>query len=218
MPIEPSAIAVHGITLEDIKDAPSFNELAKNLARELEGCDLAGFNLNKFDLPLLVEEFLRAGVEFVPHKRRIIDVHVIFQKMEQRTLSAAYRFYCQKELTNAHSAEADTLATYEVLKAQLDRYDGTAYKDQSGVTSTPVINDVDQLAKFSSHTNNADYAGRIVFDDKGNECFNFGKYKGMKVEDVFEKDPSYYSWMQNGDFPLFTKNLLTAIKLRKMKK
>ncbi|MFN8208779.1 MAG: exonuclease domain-containing protein [Bacteroidales bacterium] len=218
MPIEPSATAVHGISLEDLKDAPTFNELAKNLARELEGCDLAGFNLNKFDLPLLVEEFLRAGVEFLPHKRRIIDVHVIFQKMEQRTLSAAYRFYCQKELTNAHSAEADTLATYEVLKAQLDRYEGTTFKDQAGTVSTPVINDMDQLSKFSSHTNNADYAGRIVFDDKGNECFNFGKYKGMKVEEVFEKDPSYYSWMQNGDFPLYTKNLLTAIKLRKMKK
>lgn len=218
MPIDPKATAVHGITNEDVKDAPTFKEIAKTLANILEGCDLAGFNLNKFDIPLLVEEFLRTDVEFDPRKRRIIDVHVIFQKMEQRTLSAAYRFYCNKELENAHSAEADVRATYEVLMAQLDRYQGAVYQDPYGETSIPVVNDTEQLARFSSHTTNADYAGRIIYDEKGVERFNFGKYKGMSVEEVLEKDPAYYGWMMNGDFPSYTKKILTAIKLRKMKK
>ena len=218
IPIDPRATAIHGITDEDIKDAPTFLSLAKILAKELEGCDLGGYNLNKFDLPLLVEEFLRAGVEFDPKKRKIVDVQVIFHKMEQRTLSAAYRFYCNKKLENAHSAEGDTVATYEVLQSQLDMYVDTEFTDQQGKKSVPIVNDIEQLAQFSAHTSNADYAGRIIIDEKGKERFNFGKYKGMLVEEVLEKDPSYYSWMMNGDFPLYTKNVLTAIKLRKFGK
>jgi len=218
IPIDPKATSIHGITNDDVKDAPPFNEIAKTIAHELEGCDLAGFNLNKFDIPLLIEEFLRADVDFDPKKRRIIDVHVIFQKMEQRTLTAAYKFYCNKELTNAHSAEADTRATYEVLMAQLDHYQGVEYRDQNGDVSVPIVNNAEQLARFSSHTTNADYAGRIIYDEKGIERFNFGKYKGLTVEEVFERDPAYYAWMMNGDFPMYTKKILTAIKLRKLTK
>lgn len=218
IPIDPRATAIHGITNDDVKDAPTFAEVAKNLVKELEGCDLAGYNLHKFDLPLLVEEFLRAGVDFDPKKRKIIDVQVIFHKMEQRTLSAAYRFYCNKKLENAHSAEADTLATYEVLKSQLDMYKDAEFADPSGNVSRPMVNDIEALARFSAHASNADYAGRIIIDEKGIERFNFGKYKGMSVEEVLVKDPAYYGWMMNGDFPLYTKKVLTGIKLRKFGK
>jgi len=202
MPIPPQATEIHGISDKDVEDKPKFNELAKTIANYLEGCDLAGYNSNKFDIPLLAEEFLRADIDFDLKKLRFIDVQVIFHKMEQRTLSAAYKFYCEKDLNNAHSAEADTKATYEILKAQIDRY-------------SELNNDMEELSKFSSHNNNADFAGRIVFDDNGNEVFNFGKYKGQKVETVLEKDPGYFSWMLNSDFPLYTKKVLTAIKLRK---
>jgi DNA polymerase III subunit epsilon len=218
IPINPAATAIHGISDDDVKEAPTFISIAKNLAKDLEGCDLGGYNLHKFDLPLLVEEFLRAEVEFDPRKRKIVDVQVIFHKMEQRTLSAAYKFYCNRPLENAHSAEADTRATYEVLQAQLDMYAETSFRDPSGKDSQPVVNDIDALARFSAHNSNADYAGRIILDDKGRELFNFGKYKGMVVEEVFEKDPAYYSWMMNGDFPLYTKKVLTNIKLRKFGK
>jgi DNA polymerase III subunit epsilon len=218
IPINPAATVVHGISDEDVKDAPTFVSIARNLAKDLEGCDLAGYNLHKFDLPLLVEEFLRAEVDFDPRKRKVIDVQVIFFKMEQRTLSAAYKFYCNRALENAHTAEADAKATYEVLMAQLDMYEKTSFKDATGKESLPIVNDMDALARFSAHNINADYAGRIIFDEKGRELFNFGKYKGMAVEDVFEKDPAYYSWMMNGDFPLYTKKVLTNIKLRKFGK
>ena len=218
IPIDPRSTAIHGITDEDVKDAPTFNEVAKTLAKELEGCDLAGYNLHKFDIPLLVEEFLRAEVDFDPKKRKVVDVQVIFHKMEQRTLSAAYKFYCNKKLENAHSAEGDTLATYEVLQSQLDMYQDAEYTDPSGQVSKPMLNDVEALSRFSSHTSNADYAGRIILDEKGIERFNFGKYKGLAVEDVLEKDPAYYGWMMNGDFPLYTKKVLTNIKLRKFGK
>ncbi|MDX9852371.1 MAG: 3'-5' exonuclease [Tenuifilaceae bacterium] len=201
IPIPKEATAVHGITDEDVKDEPTFKEIAKSLAQMLEGCDFAGFNSNKFDFPLLAEEFLRAGIDFDFHKRRFIDVQTIFHKMEKRTLEAAYKFYCQKDLTDAHSAEADTLATYEVLKAQLDMY-------------PDLENDVEWLASFSSHTRNVDFAGRIVLDDKDIEVFNFGKYKGRSVAEIFEKEPSYYAWMMNGDFPLYTKKVLTNIYLK----
>lgn len=201
IPIPKEATAVHGITDEDVKDEPTFKEIAKSLAQMLEGCDFAGFNSNKFDFPLLAEEFLRAGIDFDFHKRRFIDVQTIFHKMEKRTLEAAYKFYCQKDLTDAHSAEADTLATYEVLKAQLDMY-------------PDLENDVEWLASFSSHTRNVDFAGRIVLDDKDVEVFNFGKYKGRSVAEIFEKEPSYYAWMMNGDFPLYTKKVLTNIYLK----
>ena len=202
MHIPEAATAVHGITDEDVKDCPRFAQVAKSLAQFLTGCDFGGFNSNRFDMPVLVEEFLRAGVDVDFKRRRFVDVQNIFHKMEQRTLVAAYKFYCDKDLTDAHSAEADTLATYEVLKAQLDRY-------------PELENDIDALADFSSRGETADFAGRIVYDDKGSEVFGFGKYKGRRVEDIFEQDPSYYTWMMNGDFPLYTKKVITEIRLRK---
>lgn len=202
IPISPEAQAVHGISNEDVKDCPTFKEIAKSLAKWMEGCDFAGYNSIKFDIPLLAEEFLRAGVDFDFRKRHLVDVQNIFHKMEQRTLSAAYKFYCQKDLENAHSAEADTLATYEILKGQLDRYPDT------------LQNDVKMLAEFSTKTKLADYAGRIALNDKDVPVFNFGKHKGKPVEEVFVSEPSYYSWMMNGDFTLDTKKVITEIKLK----
>jgi DNA polymerase-3 subunit epsilon len=193
--------AIHGITDADVAEAPKFRDIAKKLVVFLEGCDLAGYNANKFDIPVLAEEFLRVNIDFDFRRRRYIDVQVIFHKKEQRTLSAAYIFYCKKELEGAHGAAADTKATYEILKAQLDRY-------------TDLENDVEKLSDFSSYNNIADFVGRIIFDENGNEVFNFGRYKGKLVEQVFKNDPSYYSWMMNGDFSLYTKKVLTEIKLR----
>ncbi len=201
MPIPAASTAIHGITDEDVKDCPTFNQIARSLEKFIEGCDFGGFNSNRFDLPVLVEEFMRAGVDVDFKRRKFIDVQNIFHKMEQRTLVAAYKFYCQKDLTNAHSAEADTLATYEVLKSQLDRYD-------------ELENDVEYLAKFSTHNESADFAGRIIFNENGVEVFSFGKHRGVPVEQVFEREPSYYSWMMNGDFPLYTKKVITEIRLR----
>lgn len=201
MPIPPESTAIHGITDEDVKDCPTFKEVAKSLAVQIEGCDLAGFNSNRFDIPLLAEEFLRVGVDIDLNKRKFVDVQTIFHKMEQRTLAAAYKFYCDKSLENAHTAEADTIATYEVLKAQLDRY-------------PDLQNDINYLSQYSSFTNNVDFAGRMVYNDKGEELINFGKYKGQRVGDVLKNDPGYYSWIMNGDFPLNTKKMLTEIKLR----
>lgn len=201
MPIPPASTAIHGITDDDVKDCPHFKEIAKTLAAQIEGCDLAGYNSNRFDIPMLAEEFLRADVNVDLTKRKFIDVQTIFHKMEQRTLSAAYKFYCNKSLENAHTASADTMATYEVLKAQLDRY-------------PELENDVTFLSKFSSFNNNVDFAGRMVYNDKGQEVFNFGKHKGQLVTEVFASDLNYYAWMMNGDFPLNTKQKLTEIKLR----
>lgn len=202
--IPEEATAVHGITDEDVANEPPFRAIAKSLAAYLEGCDFGGFNSNKFDVPVLMEEFLRAGVNVDFKNRKFIDVQNIFHKMEQRTLEAAYRFYCDKTLENAHSAEADTMATYEVLMAQLDRY-------------PELQNDVSYLADFSARGQSADYAGRILYDDKGVEVFGFGKYKGRSVAEVFREEPSYYSWMMNGDFPLYTKKVITEIRLRDKK-
>lgn len=201
MPIPPEATAIHGITDDDVKDCPRFKEIAKSLAQYIEGCDLGGYNSNKFDIPMLVEEFLRADVDVDLKKRKFIDVQNIFHKMEQRTLIAAYKFYCGKDLENAHSAEADIMATYEVLQAQLDRY-------------PELQNDVDFLAGFSERGKSADYAGRIIYNDKGQEVFAFGKHKGRVVEEVFREEPSYYAWMMNGDFPRYTKKVITEIRLR----
>lgn len=202
MHIPEEASAIHHITDEDVKDCPQFAQIAKSLAQFLEGCDFGGFNSNRFDLPVLVEEFLRAGVDVDFKRRRFIDVQNIFHKMEQRTLIAAYKFYCDKNLEEAHSAEADTLATYEVLKAQLDRY-------------PELQNDVAALAEFSTRDKTADYAGRILINEKGEEVFGFGKYKGRKVEEIFDSEPSYYAWMMNGDFPLYTKKVITEIRCRR---
>ena len=203
MPIPPESTAIHGIADDDVKDEPRFEQIAKSLAAYMEGCDLAGYNSNRFDIPVLAEEFLRAGVDVDLKKRRFIDVQNIFHKKEQRTLVAAYKFYCDKNLEDAHTAEADTRATYEVLKAQLDRY-------------SDLQNDIAFLADYSSFSKNVDFAGRMVYDDNGVEVFNFGKYKGMSVAEVLKKDPGYYSWILNSDFTLNTKAALTKIRLREM--
>lgn len=205
MPIPPEAQAVHGITDDDVKDCPSFAQIAKSLAQLLQGCDIAGYNSNRFDIPLLAEEFLRAGVDYDFHKRNLVDVQNIFHKKEQRTLKAAYKFYCGENLDNAHSAEADTMATYRVLEAQLDRY--------AADEEEPLQNDVEYLAKYSTVNRYVDYAGRIVLDDNGEPVFNFGKHKGRPVRDVLRSEPSYYNWMMDGDFTLDTKHQLTQIKL-----
>lgn len=199
--IPEEATAVHHITDEDVKDAPTFAKIAKDLQRVFEGCDIAGFNSNRFDVPLLAEEFLNAGVMIDLSKRKFVDVQTIFHKMEQRTLVAAYKFYCDKDLTDAHSASADTRATYEVLKAQLDRY-------------SDLKNDIEYLSDFSSQKKNVDLMGRIVYNEKQQEVFNFGKYKGVPVEEVLSKDLGYYSWVMQGDFAQDTKRVLTQIKLR----
>ena len=202
MHIPEASSAVHGIYDEDVADCPKFKDVAKNIASDIEGCDLAGFNSNRFDIPVLAEEFLRAGVDIDLMKRKFVDVQVIYHKLEQRTLSAAYKFYCDKNLEDAHTAEADTRATYEVLKAQLDRY------------ADVLENDINVLSNYSCYSRNVDFAGRIVYNDQDVEVFNFGKYKGVSVKEVLQKDPGYYSWIMQGDFTLNTKNVLTKIRLR----
>jgi DNA polymerase-3 subunit epsilon len=197
--ISPEAQAIHGISNEDVKDCPTFKEVAKSLASWMTGCDFAGYNSIKFDIPMLAEEFLRAGIEFDFRKRKLVDVQNIFHKMEQRTLSAAYKFYCNKDLENAHSAEADTVATFEILESQLDKY------------SDKLENDIEFLSKFSTRTNSLDYAGRIVLNEKEVPVFNFGKHKGKSVFKIFAEEQSYYSWMMNGDFSLDTKQVLTKL-------
>ncbi len=203
MHIPEESSAIHGIYDADVADCPTFRMVAKNIARDIEGCDLAGFNSNRFDIPLLAEEFLRADVDIDMTKRKFVDVQVIFHKMEQRTLSAAYKFYCGRTLEDAHTAEADTRATYEVLMAQLDRY-------------PELQNDMAFLAEISSYNRNVDFAGRMVYDDKGVEVFNFGKYKGESVSEVLKRDPGYYGWILNSDFMLNTKAMLTKIRLREL--
>ncbi|MDE6452190.1 MAG: ribonuclease H-like domain-containing protein [Odoribacter sp.] len=200
--IPEEASKVHGIYDEDVKDCPVFKNIAKELAHYIEGCDLGGYNSNRFDIPLLAEEFLRAEVDFDMSRRKFVDVQTIFHKMEQRTLSAAYHFYCGKSLEDAHTAAADTMATYEVLKAQLDRY------------GDKLENNIEVLSKFSTQSKNADFAGFIVYDEKGVEVFNFGKNKGVAVEKVLKEQAGYYDWMMKSEFPLYTKKVLTKIKLR----
>jgi DNA polymerase-3 subunit epsilon len=201
IPIPEQATAIHGITDEDVKDCPTFKEIAKSFAAQIEGCDLAGFNSNRFDIPMLAEEFLRAGITVDLNKCKFVDVQTIFHKMEQRNLAAAYKFYCNKDLTDAHSAESDVRATYEVLMSQLDRYSG-------------LKNDIDALSEFSSFNNNVDFAGRMIYNENREEVINFGKHKGSLVKDVLKKDQGYYSWVMQGDFPLNTKQKLTEIRLR----
>ena len=199
IPVEASAI--HGIYDDDVKDAPKFKEIAPKIIEMISGSDLGGFNSNRFDVPLLAEELLRAGIDFDLDKFRLVDAQTIFHKMEPRNLTAAYRFYCGKSLENAHSAEADVLATFEVLDAQAAHYND-------------LPKDIPGLSEFSYHKKSADLAGFILYDDNGEEVFSFGKYKGQRVKDVFQKDLGYYGWIQNADFPLYTKKILTKIQLR----
>lgn len=201
MEIPKDVIAIHGITNEMVADKPTFKEVAKDIFNMIKDADLGGFNSNRFDIPLLAEELLRAEVDFDMKNRVAVDVQTIFHKMEQRTLSAAYKFYCNENLEDAHSAAADTKATYEVLKAQIAKYD-------------ELENDTKFLADFSSRKQFADFAGFIVYNKKGEECFSFGKHKGKLVSEVLESEPGYFGWLLNADFPLYTKKVLTAIKLR----
>jgi len=203
MVIPPNVIAVHGITNEKIANEPTFKELASQIYTMIKDSDLAGFNSDRFDIPLLAEELLRAGVDFDMKSRVSVDVQTIFHKMEERTLSAALKFYCGKSLENAHSAAADTMATYEILMAQLERY-------------PELENDMKSLAEFTTRKKTADFAGFIGYDKDGDEIFSFGKHKGVKVDKVLEEEPGYFGWLQNADFPLYTKKVLTAIKLRKL--
>lgn len=211
MPIPVSSSMFHGIYDEDVKDLPLFKDMAAEVAAFIGDADLAGYNSNKFDVPMLMEEFLRAQVEFTLENRSFVDVQNIFHQMEQRTLKAAYKFYCDKSLDNAHQAEADVRATYEVLKAQLTKYEGVSFEDKHGQVSTPVVNDVEALHRFTNMSKPVDFAGRLVYNEEDQVVINFGKHKGKAVTDVFDVEPSYYAWMQNGDFPLYTKKILEKI-------
>ncbi|MDP5229977.1 MAG: exonuclease domain-containing protein [Cellulophaga sp.] len=203
MHISDEVIAVHGITNEKVANEPTFKELSKEIYNIIKDSDLGGFNSDRFDIPLLAEEMLRAGVDFDMKNTVSVDVQTIFHKMEKRTLSAAYKFYCDKILEDAHSAAADTNATYEVLLSQLDRY-------------PDLENNIKKLAEFSSHKRTVDFAGFIIYDEDDQEIFSFGKHKGKKVHDVLESEPGYFSWILNADFPLYTKKILTQIKLSKL--
>ena len=216
IPIPEEVSLIHGIYDKDIQDAPTFKNIAKSLAKFLEGSDLAGFNILKFDVPVLVEEFLRAGVEFDVSKRKLIDAQRIFHMMEKRTLSAAFKFYCDQELTDAHSAEADTLATLAVLEAQVKRYEGQKVVDNLGNELGEIQNNMETLHNLTS-SNMVDLAGRITRNKQGVEVFNFGKHRNKPVEDILRKEPSYYDWMMKGDFPQDTKNRLTEIRLRALR-
>lgn len=214
IPIPKEATEIHGITDQDVAEAPKFRDVAHELIQLLENCDLAGYNSNHFDIPLIVEEFLRVNVDFDLKGRRFVDVQNIFHKMEPRNLLAAYKFYCNKDLVNAHSAEADTVATYEILKAQLDRYKDVVVNDKKGNPTKPVVNDVKILSDFSFASKNVDLIGHIVRNDKDIEVFNFGKHKGKPVEEVFRVEPSYYDWIMKSEFPRSTKKVVTSIKLK----
>ncbi len=213
MPIPNLVSKIHGIYDKDIIDSPTFKQLAPELIKFIGNSDFAGFNSNKFDIPILVEEFLRAEADFDLEGRKLVDVQNIFHIMEPRNLSAAYKFYCQKPLENAHSAEADVMATFEIFKAQLSRYENVTMEDEKGKVIQPIVNDIPKLSEFSMRSKNVDLAGRIVYNEKGEEVFSFGKHKDKRVVEVFTKEPSYYNWMMQGDFPLYTKKVLTKIRL-----
>jgi DNA polymerase-3 subunit epsilon len=208
IPIPPDISKIHGIY-----DKDSFKQIAPALLKFIGNSDFAGYNSNKYDIPLLAEEFLRAEFDFDLEGRKLIDVQNIFHFMEPRNLSAAYKFYCGKALDNAHSAEHDALATYEVFAAQMEKYSDTEIPDEKGNLYKPVVNDIAKLSTFSARTKNVDLAGRIIYNEKGEEVFSFGKHKDKRVVDVFTKEPSYYSWMMQGDFPLYTKKVITKIRL-----
>ncbi len=216
MPIPIESSLIHGIYDDDVKDESTFKQVAKSLAQFIEGCDLAGFNILRFDVPMLVEEFLRAGIDFEVGNRKIVDAQRIYHLMEPRNLSAAYKFYCKKDLEDAHTAEADTIATFEVLNAQIDHYEGVILKDHNGKEYNPVQNDMNVLHELTA-AKMVDFAQRMIFNAQGIEVFNFGKHKNIPVLDALKKEPTYYEWMMNGDFPLDTKRKLTQIKLRAAK-
>ena len=203
IPIPPQTTAVHGITNEKVANEPTFAELSSQIYNMIKDSDLAGYNSDRFDIPLLAEEMLRAGVDFDMKNRFSVDVQTIFHKKEERTLSAALKFYCGKTLENAHTAEADTMATYEILLGQLERY-------------PDLQNDMKVLSEFTTRKKSVDFAGMIVMNDKDQEMFSFGKYKNVLVDEVFDKDPGYFGWIQNADFPLYTKKVLTGLKLRRL--
>lgn len=213
MPIPEKVSKLHGIYEKDIINEPVFKKIAPDVAKFIGNADLAGYNSNKFDVPLLVEEFLRVEVDFDLDGRKLIDVQNIFHLMEPRNLVAAYKFYCNKPLLNAHSAMSDTLATFEVFKAQLQKYEFTTLEDEKGNSIVPVKNDMEVLSNLTTKTKNVDLAGRIVYNDSGVPVFNFGKHKDKPVTEVLTKEPGYYSWMMNGDFPLYTKRILTKLRL-----
>jgi len=213
IPIPEVVSLIHGIYDKDIADAPTFKQLAPSFLKFIGNSDFAGYNSNKFDIPILAEEFLRAGFDFDLEGRRLVDVQNIFHFMEPRNLQAAYKFYCNKPLEHAHSAESDAMATYEIFKAQLQKYENTEVQDEKGNKFIPVVNDISKLSELTAKTKNVDLAGRIVFNNKGQEVFSFGKHKDKTVIEVFTKEPSYYSWIMNGDFPLYTKKVVTRIRL-----
>jgi DNA polymerase-3 subunit epsilon len=215
IPIETSLI--HGIYEEDIKDAPTFKEVARQILQFLEGADLAGFNILRFDIPVLMEEFLRAEIDFKLENRKMVDAQRIFHLMEPRNLSAAYRFYCGKDLINAHSAEADTLATFEVLCAQIERYDGKVIKDENGKEYIPIQNDMAKLHELTANKI-VDLAGRMAYNSDGEIVVNFGKHKDRLLSEVLQKEPAFYDWVMKGEFPLDTKRKLTEIKLKSLKR
>lgn len=212
MPIPVETSMIHGIYDEDVKDAPTFKQIAKSLFKFLHDCDLAGYNSNKFDVPMLVEEFLRVGYYFDVRERNLIDVQNIFHLMEQRTLKAGYKFYCGKDLDDAHEALPDTEATYEIFLAQLEKYKGVKIEGKDGEQFEPVQNDMEHLAKVSKRQPWADLIGRLVYNEAQEICFNFGKHKGKRLVDVFKKEPGYYAWMMQGDFPNSTKKILEEVK------
>ena len=205
IPIPPKTIPIHGITDEKVANEPTFKQLSRDIYSMIKESDLAGFNSDRFDIPLLAEEMLRAGIDVDFKKHLTVDVQTIFHKMEKRNLSAAYKFYCGKDLNNAHSAEVDTNATYEVLKSQIKKYD-------------ELENDISKLSTFSKRQKSVDFAGFIILDEDRDAAFNFGKHKGEKVIEVFEREPGYFSWLLNADFPRYTKKVLTAIRLEIMDK
>lgn len=211
MQISEEALAIHGISNDDLKDKPTFVQIAKEILSFLDNCDLAGYNSNKFDLPLLMEEFLRVGLDFDIRGRKFIDVQNIFHKMEPRTLSAAFKFYCNQELVDAHQAESDTRATYEVLKGQLELYQGQKHEDKKSGVVSEIQNNISMLSSFTSDNRSVDFAGQILFNDKDEEIFNFGKHKGLPVRLIFKQEPAYYDWMMKADFPLYTKKIITRI-------
>jgi DNA polymerase III subunit epsilon len=217
MPIPPESSVFHGIRDEDVKDKPTFKDVAREYSKFFEGADLSGFSILKMDVPMLVEEFLRAGIDFDYQRKRIIDAQKIFHLMEKRTLSAAYRFYMNKELDDSHTAEADAEASMEILLAQLTKYDGQDVTDTTGKKVGEIRNDVEVLSKMVA-ADMVDLAGRMIKNEKGEEIFNFGKHKGKKITQVLSQEPAYYDWMMNGDFPQDTKRKLTEIKLRGFKK